>query len=367
MGKIISVFCHKGGVGKTTFVHNVAFELASKGKSVLLIDADPQMNLTYAIHQMKEVSGIIPKNLFEEEKTREEAFRAELEQHTSFVDVLKTIGIIAPKKSEKDGDELDIIKVKKPFEHISNNLIHLISGSLDIVEGEYELRGIQRSRDPSNLQDALDEYAKKYDFVIIDTPPSAASMLNGILVLASHYLICPVFPTFFSLVAVSKHENIIRRWYNDLESCREYGFKPRVESLGVVMQMAKRFKTKGKTPMDEIYSIHAASWTRKINEEMKSAHATLFNSRQSITKEVFETHFGTKNDPFILEMFCDFTAKLKGFADDEGVPITQLDKVEGNKKLTSALNMSQYKNALASTKESYNSIANSLISISQKI
>jgi len=367
MGKIISVFCHKGGVGKTTFVHNVAFELASKGKSVLLIDADPQMNLTYAIHQMKEVSGIIPSDLFEEEKLREEEFIKTLKEHTSFVDVLKTIGIIEPKKSEKDGDELDAIKVKKPFEHTSNSLIHLISGSLDIVEGEYELRGIQKSRRPSNLQDALDEYARQYDFVIIDTPPSAASMLNGILVLASHYLICPVFPTFFSLVAVSKHENIIRRWYNDLESCREYGFKPRVESLGLVMQMAKRFKTKGEAKLDENYTLHAASWTRKINEEMKSAHATLFHSRQSITKEVFEMHFGTENDQFILGMFCDFTPKLRSFADDEGVPIIQLDGVKGNSRLTSALNMLQYKNALASTKESYNSIANSLISISQKI
>ena len=49
MGKIISVFSHKGGVGKTRFVYNMAFELASRGKMVLLIDADSQMNLTSAV------------------------------------------------------------------------------------------------------------------------------------------------------------------------------------------------------------------------------------------------------------------------------------------------------------------------------
>ena len=49
MGNIITVFSHKGGVGKTTLIHNVGFLLANKGKRVLLIDADPQMNLTAAV------------------------------------------------------------------------------------------------------------------------------------------------------------------------------------------------------------------------------------------------------------------------------------------------------------------------------
>ena len=49
MGKIISLFNHKGGVGKTTFTHNLAFTLANQNKNVLLIDADPQMNLTSAV------------------------------------------------------------------------------------------------------------------------------------------------------------------------------------------------------------------------------------------------------------------------------------------------------------------------------
>ena len=49
MGSIITVFSHKGGVGKTTLVHNLGYILADRGKRVLLIDADPQMNLTSAV------------------------------------------------------------------------------------------------------------------------------------------------------------------------------------------------------------------------------------------------------------------------------------------------------------------------------
>jgi cellulose biosynthesis protein BcsQ len=44
------LFNHKGGVGKTTLVPNLGFILADQGQRVLLIDADPQMNLTAAMY-----------------------------------------------------------------------------------------------------------------------------------------------------------------------------------------------------------------------------------------------------------------------------------------------------------------------------
>jgi cellulose biosynthesis protein BcsQ len=44
--KKIALFNHKGGVGKTTLTVNIADALASAGKRVLLVDADPQCNLT---------------------------------------------------------------------------------------------------------------------------------------------------------------------------------------------------------------------------------------------------------------------------------------------------------------------------------
>ena len=44
--KRIALFNHKGGVGKTTLTVNVAMALAAQGKTVLLVDSDPQCNLT---------------------------------------------------------------------------------------------------------------------------------------------------------------------------------------------------------------------------------------------------------------------------------------------------------------------------------
>ena len=55
----ITLFNHKGGVGKTTLTANIAFALAEMGKSVLLVDSDPQCNLTSYLMRDKDVDDLL--------------------------------------------------------------------------------------------------------------------------------------------------------------------------------------------------------------------------------------------------------------------------------------------------------------------
>ena len=154
MATVISVTNQKGGVGKTTTAVNVAYYLAKKGHRTLLIDFDPQGNATSGL-------GIDKQSL--------EATMAEVILET------KTIAEITIETDHKN--------------------LFLAPSTPYLANTEAELA--QANRRFSRLKNAI-ENAPKYDFVIIDSPPSLSLLtVNGLI--AARYVLLPVQAEFYAL------------------------------------------------------------------------------------------------------------------------------------------------------------------------
>lgn len=151
--EIIGLCNQKGGVGKTTTAINLAASLAAAEKSVLLIDFDPQSNSSSGLGFQK--NSIISN---------------------SYNLIIKS-GSIEP------------VKTAIPS-------LDLISGASDLVGAEVELVGLERRE--FRLRQALDQFAGKYDFIFIDSPPSLGLLTVNVLA-ASRYLIVPVQCEYYAL------------------------------------------------------------------------------------------------------------------------------------------------------------------------
>ena len=160
MGKIIAIANQKGGVGKTTTSINLSACLTEKGKKVLAIDTDPQGNTT---------SGLgVDKNAVE--ITLYELLLGEV--------------------------EIDDVIIKNVVDNVD-----LVPSNVNLSGAEIELLGI---RDKEYiLKNSIDQIRSRYDFIIMDCPPSL-SMLTINALTASNSVLVPIQCEYYALEGLSQ-------------------------------------------------------------------------------------------------------------------------------------------------------------------
>jgi len=305
----IALFNHKGGVSKTTTTFNLGWMLASKGKRVILVDTDPQCNLT----------GMA----LGEETEDDEARIAAIYNTRSNI----KIGLAPAFESQPRAIEaVDCI----PLE--GQNGLFLLPGHVGFAEYEVtlgiaqELSGsIQALKNlPGSIADLLDKTAKKFeaDYILIDMSPSLGAINQNIL-MTSDFFIVPTTADFFSVMAIDSLAKVLPKWHawaktaSSLQVLKDatYPFPDiTLRFLGIIVQNFRIIRGKETAAFE--------TWIQKIEQDVSSKLVPILRRNDMLLPERFYAEQGIGSS-FCLTKISNFNS-LIALSQEHRTPIYDL-------------------------------------------
>ena len=219
MGKVVAVANQKGGVGKTTTSVNISTALALEGRSVLLVDMDPQGNATSGL-------GVDPRSL----------------KNTVYNCLIKE-------------SKFDEACMKTAVTGLS-----LLPANADLAGAEIELVNVE-SRE-SHLRDLLKTVRERYDVIFLDCPPALGILTVNALAAASSVLI-PVQCEYYAMEGLTRLIDSIDR----VRQC----FNPTLGLEGIVLTMFDIRNTLARQVAEQVRS----HFTEKVYQTVIPRNVTL--------------------------------------------------------------------------------------------
>jgi len=335
MAKIITFFNHKGGVGKTTLAYNVAWGLNQAGKRVLMIDADPQCNLTEIT--MGEVDDL-------EEQVGLGNFDNVYEHFQPFIEP-------TPEQATRN------VSVYEKKDGLS-----LIPGSIRFAELEetssLSLAGVGGLRHvPESTHKALARLGDGMDFIIIDLSP-ALSAINQLLLMLSDYFIVPVNPSIFSRQALENLYEVFRSWNRKLSSFDVFSRsgKRLPKMLGIVCQNYRPYSRKKDDNTKSAQRFEAR--LEELNMQAVELAKDLSSFGMALTESEFKQVF-LDSEPYRIANIPDYN-QLGVVSESEKKPVNGFT----NHELKSHdLNTPQYQKKIKDFKIECKKIVDGLLSL----
>ncbi len=249
MAHVVSLINWKGGVGKTTLTLHLAAGLAEKHhKKVLLIDLDPQCNLSflaigaadYIKHAYTNQSATL-KTIFDNyfSRTNTDASSVILTEkvNSNAGYVFTNVGIILSHQ------ELTLLDMKLAREKRS--------GQDYREETKFEIEKL------SIIKSVIDSVDTDYDYVLLDCPPNV-NLVTQNAFFASDYYVIPAIPDFLSTVGISLIKQYMEQFNKNYSAMWEYAKLPGVykdtKFGGIIFNMVDEYGGKPKDGHKQIFN-----------------------------------------------------------------------------------------------------------------
>ncbi|AZB42323.1 ParA family protein [Bacillus sp. FJAT-42376] len=296
MVKIISFFNHKGGVSKTTTTFHLGWILAELGKKVLLVDADPQCNLTGVS------LSLTGNDNFEE-----------FYNDSNIDDIKSCLNPVFEGKPVA-------LKPAKCFEFPGRENLFLLPGNIGFSEFDVSI-GIAQEltgslRMTQNIPGAISHLLRitgeeyKFDYILIDMSPSVSATNSNIL-MQSHYFIVPCSPDYFCNMAINSLSKVIPSWYDTYNSLTSHSvFKDAVykmpetkpKFIGTILQ---RYRPRNGAPARAFQQ-----WINRINSNVNENLVPVLKKNGMIINEDKFSKLGLSEEPYNITNMADFNGLI---------------------------------------------------------